>query len=323
MNSGLVNCRSTCYINTALQCLGHCKQFTTKLLSLENVTSTHHKIVHALRETYHDLALNDAKATDPAPLLHILQKRFGKSMFLFQQNDVVEFLTILLDEINKEIGVDISSFRVEDKHTTAAIMLRAWIATHRRAMSFVCDMFYGQNVQQIKCPICLHIEQSAETFSCLALDMMQQTSTTKDLAQLIAHTFACETVEYKCEKCQGARAVRSQRLWRPPQILVIHLKRFHDLANKLTTPVDVPATISLDFKINDCQKYTLCAIACHSGTLNYGHCFALCRTVQDAGVDKWHLYDDDARPKLLSSYTDINSSQYYALFYEKSFERAR
>lgn len=84
-----------------------------------------------------------------------------------------------------------------------------------------------------------------------------------------------------CPNCKERRqANKKLDLWRLPEILVIHLKRFsytRFLKNKLETFVDFPVE---DFDLSNyilqkngkaCYRYTLYAISNHYGGMGGGH----------------------------------------------------
>ena len=84
-----------------------------------------------------------------------------------------------------------------------------------------------------------------------------------------------------CPSCKKhCQASKKLDLWRLPEILVIHLKRFsysRFLKNKLETYVDFPVD-DLDLSMyvaykNDqtCTRYVLYAISNHYGSMGGGH----------------------------------------------------
>ncbi|KAF5819518.1 putative ubiquitinyl hydrolase 1 [Helianthus annuus] len=123
-----------------------------------------------------------------------------------------------------------------------------------------------------------------------------------------------------CPKCKEHRqASKKLDLWRLPEILIIHLKRFsynHFLKDKLETFVDFPI---VDFDLSnytvhkDCQSsihYKLYAVSNHYGGMGGGHytAFAQCG-------EQWYEFNDS---QVFSVSEDqIKTSAAYVLFYKR------
>ncbi|KAI3450781.1 hypothetical protein Pfo_007446 [Paulownia fortunei] len=121
-----------------------------------------------------------------------------------------------------------------------------------------------------------------------------------------------------CKKhCQAGKKLD---LWRLPEILVIHLKRFsysRFLKNKLETYVDFPIH-DLDLSTYIAQKggqssnrYMLYAISNHYGSMGGGHYTAFVHH----GGDRWYDFDDSHVSPI--SEDKIKTSAAYVLFYRR------
>ncbi|KAL0436235.1 UNVERIFIED_CONTAM: Ubiquitin carboxyl-terminal hydrolase 8 [Sesamum radiatum] len=121
-----------------------------------------------------------------------------------------------------------------------------------------------------------------------------------------------------CKKhCQASKKLD---LWRLPEILVIHLKRFsysRFLKNKLETYVDFP-THDLDLSSYIAKKggqsshrYILYAISNHYGSMGGGHYTAFVHH----GGDQWYDFDDSHVSPV--SEDKIKTSAAYVLFYRR------
>lgn len=121
----------------------------------------------------------------------------------------------------------------------------------------------------------------------------------------------------RCKKPQQAR--KKLDLWRLPEILVIHLKRFsysRFLKNKLETVVDFPIE-DLDFSnyiafknSHLSNRYMLYAVSNHYGGMGAGH-----YTAHVLHGGKWYEFDDD---RVLPVSEDVvKSSAAYVLFYRR------
>ncbi|KAK7269040.1 hypothetical protein RIF29_21755 [Crotalaria pallida] len=124
-----------------------------------------------------------------------------------------------------------------------------------------------------------------------------------------------------CPRCKEHRqATKKLDLWKLPEILVFHLKRFsysRYLKNKLDTFVNFPIH-NLDLtkyvKTKDGQSYVydLYAISNHYGGLGGGHYTAYAKLIDD---NKWYHFDDSHVSPVTEA--EIKSSAAYVLFYQR------
>ncbi|KAI9402072.1 hypothetical protein POPTR_001G214800v4 [Populus trichocarpa] len=124
-----------------------------------------------------------------------------------------------------------------------------------------------------------------------------------------------------CPSCkQHRQASKKLDLWRLPEILVIHLKRFsytHSAKNKLETYVDFPVddldlSTHLSYKNGQLShRYMLYAISNHYGSMGGGHYTAFIHY----GGDQWYDFDDSHVSPI--SQEKIKTSAAYVLFYRR------
>nr|GLL46074.1 ubiquitin carboxyl-terminal hydrolase 8-like isoform X1 [Ipomoea trifida] len=126
---------------------------------------------------------------------------------------------------------------------------------------------------------------------------------------------------WNCPNCKRPRqASKKLDLWRLPEILVIHLKRFsynRFLKNKLDLYVDFPID---DFDLSSYilhksdeidHRYKLYAVSNHYGGMGYGHYTAY---VQH-GHNRWYEFDDAHVSAIMED--KIKTSAAYVLFYRR------
>ena len=142
-----------------------------------------------------------------------------------------------------------------------------------------------------------------------------------------------------CSKCkEHVRALKTMKLWRLPNILVVHLKRFefkHALRrDKLDTFVDFPLE-GLDMnphyvnwksrteaarRFVDASvpaNYDLFAVVNHFGRMGFGHYTAFARRWEEAGMSKeWALFDDSSVRPVVGA-DGVVSPAAYVLFYRR------
>jgi len=122
-----------------------------------------------------------------------------------------------------------------------------------------------------------------------------------------------------CSDCkEHQRAAKKFDLWRLPNIMIIHLKRFsysRVWREKINTLVDFPLE-GFDLSkwaVNPADAnavYDLYAISNHMGSMGGGHYTAYCRNLVDG---KWYLHDDSSIRE--TSVQHIKSPSAYVLFY--------
>ncbi|XP_019453814.1 PREDICTED: ubiquitin carboxyl-terminal hydrolase 8-like isoform X1 [Lupinus angustifolius] len=126
-----------------------------------------------------------------------------------------------------------------------------------------------------------------------------------------------------CPSCKKpCQASKKLDLWRLPEVLVIHLKRFQYsrfMKNKLETYVDFPVD-NLDLSAyiaygnGKSYRYTLYAISNHYGSMGGGHYTAFVHH----GGDQWYDFDDGHVHPI--SKEKIKSGAAYVLFYRRVSE---
>jgi len=118
-------------------------------------------------------------------------------------------------------------------------------------------------------------------------------------------------------------ATKKFDLWKTPDVLIIHLKRFsfnRHFRDKLDTMVDFPFegldvskwVANPDFKKG--SVYDLYAVSNHFGGCGGGHYTAFAKNILDR---KWYNLDDAHVSPLLNPKEQVRSKAAYVLFYKK------
>ena len=119
----------------------------------------------------------------------------------------------------------------------------------------------------------------------------------------------------KCKKHQ--QAMKKFDLWKLPEVLVVHLKRFHHNCDKLDTLINFPLTgfdlteASLN-KDDEKAVYDLHAISNHFDGLDGGHNTTYAKNANDG---KWYNFDDSSVS--LAADRELVSKSAYILFYTR------
>jgi ubiquitin carboxyl-terminal hydrolase 2/21 len=318
---GINNIGNTCYLNTALQCLGHCIHFLQYVMSFQS--SDDHPLMQHLRDIYITLWLKQENVA-PSVFCRILQKRI-KSIFLQEQNDISEFLSILLDKLNQDICQNMRDDMkrnlqmIHYNSTSYDIQRRKmdldWIEKVGKEYSPICNMLYGQHISQIICNHCKKVWHNYEVFQNISVALSHD-----NLYDCIKHHFEdLRLHDWQCDNCKkGKSSVQTTLFWRNPSILVVSLKRFDfkktGHIEKNNTQINVPEVLDISkFTVgrNTNTMYSLKSVAFHSGSYFGGHYNAICKHPNNT----WYMMDDEMVMKV----SDVNMpdvSTGYVFFYE-------
>lgn len=300
---GLANLGNTCYINTAIQCLGHCPSFVSFLKnssSQKDLPDLHNQITDVVTSLWEP----DIGSIIPKGFLNAVQRSLP-SMRLHEENDIQEFLIVFLDKLNEGLASRITkvprSLQLLTHSSPQLLLLQsradaAWLNQHAKEYSPLIPLIHGQSISQIICGHCQKIFHNYETFSLLMLSILK----TKDsietaLKRHMDHEYVNTEVHaehWTCDGCHNkAKSLKSTKLWRLPKVLMLCLKRFTSDLQKNDCNIDVQHTLdltSLNLGPSNYSVYDLCAIACHIGCYGGGHYHALCKRNEET----WCKIDD-------------------------------
>ncbi|VEU40165.1 unnamed protein product [Pseudo-nitzschia multistriata] len=182
--SGLNNLGNTCFMNSALQSLGHATPLTRHFLSnrfrsdlnASNPLGTGGKLAHAYEAFVKDAWMRAGRgAVSPTALkraIALFAPRFANR----NQHDAQEFLAYLLDGLHEDLNRIRRAPYVEmpdvtDGQNTTIAAAEAWNAHRRRNDSLVMDAFYGQFQSTCVCPRCNHVSVSFDAFNHVSLEI--------------------------------------------------------------------------------------------------------------------------------------------------------
>jgi ubiquitin carboxyl-terminal hydrolase 8 len=334
-SSGLGNIGSTCYVNTAIQCLGYCHDFLELILTKKNIACKSTPLMNELQDVYRELWVN-GNAIAPYKFMRALQSALGSLINVVEQNDICEFLTLYLDKLNADMSVEVivdddtlqelkrkaDIFQNEKFANLVYSMDVAWLNTTRKEYSPIIDLFYGQQVSQIICGNCKYIHHNYEVYSSLCVPIP---SNTENNEQTIYNAFDimfknehlnADDKEWTCDKCNAhVKSLKCTRLWKLPKILIVTIKRFDHTLKKNVKPVKVPDKLSMKkYKIykDTYEEYKLTSICLHQGSANYGHYVALCRHP----TNNWVVIDDQSIRKATDDQVNHAKDNGYVYIFE-------
>lgn len=319
--NGLANIANNCYINTGIQCLGHCPLFLNYVLKGE-YKSKEGDLIYELKSVLEQLWIHD-NSIIPTRFLRYIQNHM-RELDVTEQNDIQEFLVLFIDKINRNISIRLNISQIIEHisyENTSYDKLRkkvdvAWLKNMGHEYSKLVEMFYGQSIIQIICGHCQKIHHQYEPFSILFLPLSNKENETLDDC---LKNYMCEEYlndhenPWSCDECKKSiRSLKTTKIWRFPKILMICVKRFTYDLKKNNKVIGVPLTLNLEpYSLNRKEsKYELKSAACHVGSFSRGHYYAICKNDSD---NTWYHIDDTRVHKIPKWESPMN---FYMGFYE-------
>eukprot|EP00931_Biecheleriopsis_adriatica_P060895 TRINITY_DN36583_c0_g1_i1.p1 TRINITY_DN36583_c0_g1~~TRINITY_DN36583_c0_g1_i1.p1 ORF type:complete len:724 (-),score=147.73 TRINITY_DN36583_c0_g1_i1:26-2116(-) len=365
---GLVNVGNTCFLNAAIQALGHCVPLTAYFLQglfvtdlneanpLSTggvVTMVYAALMHelfALRPVRHETPSGSAAPTPHPPLdLLLAVAKFHPFLASGEMHDAQELLAWLLGAMHEDLN------RVRKRSTSgqAARQVKgggqlpelslercaaeAWQEHLKKNRSVIVDLFQGQLRSQLRCPQCHAFSVTFDPFLHMSLPLPPAEAggwiALADAVSLFCQEEALDSENgWTCHECgQRVPAVKKLDLWKLPQILVVHLKRFEWVqetlpggfpffhVRKLGCHVDLPqegldlgALCAAEAPQKEPLIYDLVATVDHHGTsAEVGHYTAACRRPEG-----WIRFDD-AHTLHIDADSPVVGPQNYILLFQR------
>eukprot|EP00003_Mantamonas_plastica_P012263 TRINITY_DN221_c0_g2_i4.p1 TRINITY_DN221_c0_g2~~TRINITY_DN221_c0_g2_i4.p1 ORF type:complete len:459 (+),score=162.20 TRINITY_DN221_c0_g2_i4:1305-2681(+) len=300
--AGMINKYQNCYLNSVIQCLIH-----TRPLSRYLYSQAHGKkckmsktcMFCVLQKHAMDAYLGTGGKVESILFLKKL-KKLGGSFEIGRHEDAHEFLVYMIDNMQ-----------------TSALNGLGRITYRNAETSVVGQIFGGHTLSQIKCPDCGYKSNKFDAVEHFSLDIYNAESLA-DAFQQYTHR---ETVEgYKCSGCkESVDAQKRTSIYKPPNILVVQMKRFGTIFGKITKhmpyPFELPMAPYMADETEEADKepvYGLYALVYHHGrTAFMGHYIAI---VFHEGSGKWYVMDDD-KVYPVETASDVLQVPAYLLFY--------
>lgn len=333
---GLANLGNTCYMNSALQALRHCPEWT--LFLSKNTADSHvqdknastSKILYAYKDLLRSLWAGSGPGyVRPLGFFHELQTVVRGTLYddFIQRTpqDAHEFMVWLLDQMymatQKQVELPIRSLRKETEQQKA---LHAWKNAFESQYSPLTDLIFGLLRITLTCQNCQHEQLRWETFNVLKVGVRRDES----LLSCLEAELADETIEdYRCDHCkETAPQTKTVRLWKLPKVLIVTLKRFLPTGGKDMTPLSY-GNEALVFdslfaeqsaEPSQYKSYTCFAtVDHHGGSMGGGHYTAQCLSPV---WRTWHVYDDESAHPI--EQPSFGTQTYLMLFRQSSPMRA-
>ena len=327
---GLSNLGNTCYMNSMLQCLSHLKVFHPKNQELLNECQKYEKresfrLMNKWNELVDELWNDNNNTINPSDFLRnfLLEIKIKEKYFNgFHQNDIDEFLTILMEflhnSLKKKVNITVNGEAKNKTDEIALDSIKVWKQTFKDDYSYIIKRFYSQYLIVTSCSECDYITTNHDPVMVLTLPIPQKDST---LVQCLDNYTKIDKLDcdnsWKCDKCKNMISPnRKIMLWNSADVLTILLKRYDNNLKKNNSKVSFSETLDISkYNINyedNSNLYSLTGISIQSGSLHGGHYYAVCKNIRD---NKWYLYDDSNVTEC--SLERVLNENPYCLFYER------
>jgi ubiquitin C-terminal hydrolase len=337
---GLTNMGNTCFFNSTLQCLNSTVPLTQQAHRLQAGP-----VCAAFNRTIQALMSKGGRDYRPSEIHSEVIRRF-RQFKGFGQHDSHELLRCLVDAMaTEETKASVRPAVVEGVfggELLSTVLCENCIREGKgraisRSTDPIMDISLEMSRKTGKQPtdltdlmsnyrLDIEVEDFSGTtkrFAGAEPALNQEIGSLASLESCLAAFTRCEPMTdrdnlYDCSRCKvKSRAIRRLLMAKPPEVLVLHLKRFSSSgrhAVKLTSFVSYPHTLDISpYCIQTSETpiplYRLYAISVHSGGLNGGHYVAY---VQQGG--EWYYCSDSHVSKVRD--TEVLRQQAYVLFYQ-------
>tara|TARA_B100000035_G_scaffold200234_1_gene171250 strand:+ start:1955 stop:2941 length:987 start_codon:yes stop_codon:yes gene_type:complete len=318
--SGLINLGNTCYLNSIIQGLSHCHEFTDIIhkektkKNMKNIIES--KLLHEFGEL-HKLLWSKNCIIKPGKFLSVLQEVARKKNMLeftgYDQNDVSEclyfFINCFHESLHREVTMTIDG---EPKNKTDVLAINCFKSKknfYEKEFSEMLDIFYGF--------ICVEktklsdnsIEYIPEPYFILNLPIPP--------GKMETNLYECFDTYLESSKSVDNDCKRRTLFWSLPNVLIISLQRFHGTSLRKNHSL-------VDFPIDNCDLtkyvegynsksyiYELFAICNHSGSMAGGHYTSMVKTRKN----NWYHMNDNQVNKIEKE--KLVSKLAYCFFYRK------
>ena len=352
LDIGIKNIGNTCYINSLTQCLIYTESFRDHMMNEININKIYNNILKKNNNLINEEKFNISRFTKilDIKISYQMKKLFDnymnnrkiepkkyvisicKNSDIFKygfQNDAQELYLFFINKINEELkdnielNIDNNIIDIYDKLIDLPYELNDKINNLLKFvnndLSVITTPFLGFINSIIKCE-CNYITQNINIFFILQLNLIKTNNDYIDINDCLNdynNESLCE--DYNCPKCKQQTIRKQDNIWLPPQILVIHLKRFITsyennvyTVNKISDDIKYDEILDMSKFIYNKKreyKYELYAICNHYGSLDGGHYFSYIKK-----NNIWYVYDDNKVYKL-ENINYLQNNYAYILFY--------
>ena len=324
---GFKNFGNTCWLNSTIQCLLKTEPMNKLFLQKKMVNQLNYKMILSKEWLRLIHGVNEENCIiTPLSFFKSVIISANKNNYMFnfnRQNDVQEFLVFFIDSLHEElkhkVNISITGKIVNDLDKMAYDAMKQWKSYFKNQYSDIISIFYGQTVSHIKVideDIHSYNYAAICTFS-LPIDVEKETTTIYDCFDLFTNTQLLDgDNKWKYDEDDKYYDIeKNLMIWKFPNVLIIHFKRFDNNGQKINTLIDFPID-KLDL-MKYCvgyekkkSKFSLFGIINHIGNINSGHYYSFCKN-----NDNWYKFDDSNVVKIKKE--NLITENAYCLFYKK------
>lgn len=368
--TGLTNFGVTCYMNSTIQCLSASVMLSRFFIDnrfryfvQKNWKGSQGVMPGLYANLIRSLWKGDVEVIMPTSFRNFCG-RLNREWAIDRQQDAKEFFDFVVDCLHEDLNINWQrtplrplTFEEEmqrERMPVTKVSRIEWDRYRHREESYISSLFAGQHASRLRCTTCKRTSTTYEAFYSISVEI--PASGTGDIYQCLRSYCQEEMLSgdevWKCPYCKCERIATKQIIiTRPPQILVIHFKRFSasktQAARKIHTPINFPLHgLNLDrFVVHSRPHhpgdagspaavpskymtsattppftYDAYAVLRHMGSsMSSGHYVSL---VRDAQRQCWRKFDDerttDFNPRDLHFKDRLQNEQAYIVFYERA-----
>jgi ubiquitin C-terminal hydrolase len=330
--TGLANCGNTCFLNSTMQVLSHTYELNALLDSKrykDHLNRRPESILLLEWDKLRQMMWSENCTIAPNGFVQAVQKvaaHCNKELFTgFAQNDLPEFLTFIREAfhqaLHREVKMNVRGVAQNAQDETAMKCFGMIKTMYQKEYSELIKLFYGISVTEIRGLDDEVRSANAEPFNLLSLPIPAKRG--------VVSLMDCLDLYARKERMTGDNAWRNDktgekedvdmltRFWMLPELLVIDLKRFDNMAKKNKQLVTFPLD-DLDLSRHVCgynresYVYELYGVCNHTGGTTGGHYTASVKVADGT----WHGFDD-TRVTPIRAPGSIVSPAAYCFFYRK------